>query len=383
MSDRRKRVRGEVTDCNVLVDDGVTVTGRVTRTEDGRPVAGAHVAEAAYIRLPPAVGDPPPVTTDADGRFTLPGVERGPDALCRLSVTAQGRASGLFSIDVDGGPVEIAGRLAPAGTLRGIVTRPDARRRSRVPIWIREASGERRTPARETSRYVTFPFNELAESDLDGHWSAANLPLGVPLVVEAATAGGRRALVVIDPQTRAAEVELSVFGQKRFDLLVLGPDGEPLKGAEVTAAGTRLRARTGRTGRATVWAGRRDVKELTASHPAGWPTSADLRCDRAPRDLVEMRLRRRAVATGRVVVSDGERAEVCELLVSQRDPDGRIIATSGTHVTTRRPSFRIELCEGPAELHVTCSDGRRASLAFTAPATDLVVRLPGLPASRA
>jgi RNA polymerase sigma factor (sigma-70 family) len=110
-----------------------TLRGRVLDVE-GRPVAGARVqverAVAPFVRpyfnpAPSQAPVPKPVTTDADGRFTLPGIGR--DVAVRLDVLHEDFTPDSTDVATadQARPGDVAVVLSPARTLSGRVVAAD------------------------------------------------------------------------------------------------------------------------------------------------------------------------------------------------------------------------------------------------------------------
>jgi RNA polymerase sigma factor (sigma-70 family) len=90
--------------------DGITLKGRVLDRE-GRPIAGARVALGSDLREKESV---PEAATDADGRFTLPGVPAGPAV---LTVQARGHEPDLKTLTAGPSSPPVEFRLGPGHTI--------------------------------------------------------------------------------------------------------------------------------------------------------------------------------------------------------------------------------------------------------------------------
>ena len=99
--------RGREPVAKVVLDRGLTVTGRVT-DEAGKPIVGARVRTKFLNDIREA-------TTGSDGVYRLAGCE---PRTARIVVSAKGRATDMKELRIDSemGPVDF--KLKPGGTVR-------------------------------------------------------------------------------------------------------------------------------------------------------------------------------------------------------------------------------------------------------------------------
>ncbi len=212
--------------------------------ESERPVAGAAVtlesAPARGERRMRFPGDPEPprftATTDARGRFEVPGLPAG-----RYDLTAE--AAGFAPREVPG--IEVAGGegeqalgtviLRPGTALEGRVIDARGQPIADAELWVTPAGA--RSPFRGLFRREEEP---AARSGLDGWFRVADLAPGqaVDLQVVRRGYGGAEVPGVVPP---AEPVTVTLQPAVRVSGRVVDPDAKPVAGAEVFLMAERQR----------------------------------------------------------------------------------------------------------------------------------------------
>jgi RNA polymerase sigma factor (sigma-70 family) len=149
--------RGREPAARILLDRGLTVTGRVT-DEAGRPIAGALVRTKFLNDIREA-------RTDSDGTYTLVGCE---PRTAKIVVSAKGRATDMkeLRIDPDMGPVDF--RMKPGGKVRVRVVDEQGKPIPRARIFFQWWRGP----------FSYFEFNHVNQyADKDGVWVWNEAPL--------------------------------------------------------------------------------------------------------------------------------------------------------------------------------------------------------------
>ncbi len=217
---------GAETVVHLRLAKAVSLSGLVTATADGLPVAGAEVTAYAGGSLPGAIllVDRAPYgtsTTDARGRFVVPAVSAG--AIVTLRCRAEGyRVTEVAARAIEGEEVRIA--LAMGGSVRGVVTGPTGPvAGARVVVAPTEDGNE---PDPEAEGAVT------ATTDAKGHFLADGLPLDEALAAQADAEAWAASEVVagirLDLTRPRREIALRLRAPASVHVRVLGPDGTPV-----------------------------------------------------------------------------------------------------------------------------------------------------------
>ena len=209
---------------------GTVAIGRVV-SEEGLPVAGAQVSltpdgeEMLPTQIKPFLA-----TSDADGRFRLPGLSAG-----RFTLGAErpGFAAALVrdvlipeqEPQVDLGEV----RLQPGAAIEGIVTDPRGRPVERAWVMLRPFDPEGFMMA-ETAFHGRPPI----QTGSDGRFRIADLPLGIRfnLRVHHAELLPEEVNGIEAPTTRPLRIQLSL--PRSLAGRVIDAQGEPIANASVT-----------------------------------------------------------------------------------------------------------------------------------------------------
>ena len=149
--------RGREPVAKVVLDRGLTVTGRVT-DEAGKPIAGARVRTKFLNDIREA-------TTGSDGVYRLAGCE---PRTARIVVSAKGRATDMkeLSIDSEMGPVDF--KLKPGGTVRIRVLDQKGNPVPKARIFFQRWRGH----------FAYFEFNHVNQyADQNGIWVWNEAPL--------------------------------------------------------------------------------------------------------------------------------------------------------------------------------------------------------------
>ena len=202
---------------DIVLTPTVEVRGVVVRAVDGQPIADARVA----------VAEPRTMTqADQEGQFHFSGLPAGP---LRLGAMAAGFQNRVMEVRMGTEPVRI--ELTGEAAVRGRVV----------------DSLDRRPLAGAT--VVVNQTQQRASTDAEGRFELAGIP-ALPAGFDVAATG--HLPENFTRQLTAGEQDLGEFvltpEVEVHGQVVRAWDGKPLAGAEVTCAGTEVRARTGADG---------------------------------------------------------------------------------------------------------------------------------------
>jgi protocatechuate 3,4-dioxygenase beta subunit len=263
----------------IALGRGISVAGIVVDRE-GRPVAEAAVHVQTQETLLERGGirqERGEASTGADGRFVVTGLSRGPTFVLR--VERDGFASRTVT-EVKpplAEPLRIV--LSPASRLAGSVV-DDAG--AAVPAARIGTRGEMSLTLLMTSLSAAFPS---ATADDDGHFELRDAPTG-KLTVSVRAAGFLPASLPVEIAPGQSRDDLRVVLRRGSTVAgrVLGPDGTPAAGAEVSLAAhgrsfvssSGVSTRTDGDGAYTLDAVPPGPQSFTAELPGAVPTVRDL-----------------------------------------------------------------------------------------------------------
>jgi len=368
----------DVTEFDIRLKDGATVTGRVTRKEDGSPVAGAEITVSTWRMM--GSGGTARGTSGEDGRYVvsgvLPGMLGGVVAKAEGLTQATVPAGTQTNID-PGAVIERDLKLVPGAALTGVVSGPDG------PI-----AGARVTAmGGNISRGLD---SRSAETDASGRYRIADVGAG-RYVVSASAKGLFQKNAPTNPwqmiQSNATSewsIKLAAGAETTFDIAlqagvriagrVQNESGDPLASVHVSTTmehgwspnGTAMpRARTGEDG-AFVLEGvpQAAVMRVNASLDRYVVVGDEQKFDTTSGEAIEevmIRLRRAPVVAGAVVGTTGEPVPDAYVQVTWSEPqsgDRGLVVMSG--MGEQDPFLR-------AERHPVAADGAyEIPLAWTA-----------------
>ncbi len=234
-------VAGETLERDLELERGGRIVGRVTRLDDGEPIAGASVDaiasnEAMWAGAPSA-------TTDADGRYELTGLGRGVYSVdVRAPGYAEALGEGSVPITDRGEQGEINVSLSGAARLVGVVVDADGEPVAGAKVYARSEKPDAEAP-RVGGRRRGDPMQRFREqftprvtmTDEEGRFALEGLAprLAWKAAVKAEgfveTESERVRMGVGD--TREVRVVVLVGGA--LDGRVVNEDGQPVAGARV------------------------------------------------------------------------------------------------------------------------------------------------------
>jgi RNA polymerase sigma factor (sigma-70 family) len=222
-ADRRLPGRFAGEDVTVVLTAGVTIFGRVTRTTDSAPCAGASIrAGPGMIRMD---GEPQFVAqTDESGAYRLEGL---PPGELSLAVDSSGEIGsfGVVVVASEGAAIERNFALVPGVLATGVVT--DAA--TGLPIAGAEVDSGKRASL------------GIARTDADGRYALRGIECGSGRIASLrASAPG---FAVLHRQVEATpseplRVDFELRAGRSASGRVIGPDDRPIVGALVMACGT-------------------------------------------------------------------------------------------------------------------------------------------------
>jgi hypothetical protein len=373
------------------------VAGRVLRSSDGSPVAGAVVVATTRAAPPAWTAWRRTSVSAADGTYRLGGCEPG---RCDVFVLGGGWASvGLatwskdnydekqddpFAVDVaPGGTSPLDLRVEPTARIHGRVLGPTGAALLAIKV-VREFYDDKKGPLWRAPR-VNWTVS-------DGTFAFDDDPGGDSCSLEATSAGFAPRSATIQPESgKTSDVELRFDEPQRLEAVVRSAEtGAPVPKATVDAvvvdessvSGTGCRGATdaeGRCvlvnappGRLAIEVGAAGFVRIDENHPAEATQDAtDTRLWR-----VEVRLQAAFVVAGRVLNADGSPAAGLSLqLTTPHQPDEDGFAMIGSSVDAdEHGGFRIEGV--PAGSYWLCRWPDRKLEAVVAGAPEIVVRLP-------
>jgi hypothetical protein len=244
--------------------------GGVVQDKAGHPIAGAEVTVEGSDPLLPVMaqlaGEPLRRTTDATGGFTFEDLQPGKAVDLAVERAGYSRAARHAVAVPPEEPVNVT--LSAAVTVSGRAT---------------DRSGQPVEQARVALRAAGEAAEHTATTDGDGRFRLADVAPGRASLSATAPGYGPaeiRGLTV--PERGLNGVELVLAPEATVEGQVTGPDGAPVDGATVTAAGsagTPATATTGGDGHYRLAGLDPDTVRVTATHPEFAPASrqADLK----------------------------------------------------------------------------------------------------------
>jgi protocatechuate 3,4-dioxygenase beta subunit len=221
-------VAADVLDLAIALGPGAVVQGRVSGG-DGKPLEGVAVELQVRTRDQAMMGGVTERTTSgADGSFALGGLPAG-----ELRLSAQHPQHGIGAITGEtlaaGEQKTLALRLAPGGSIAGTVKLDDGQPAAGARVEAMAMGGGGR-------------WNDVTGAD--GAYKLTGVSAGKITVVAAPGARGvtwssqdrpDQKTVALGEGQHQTGVDLVVAGSRSISGVVLGPDGKPVSGAEVSA----------------------------------------------------------------------------------------------------------------------------------------------------
>ncbi len=255
-----KGAKDEVT-VNVELTAGLTITGRVVAAKDGAPVAGASVFVFAGMG-DFEMGGAPKATTDADGRFSLPGISpegnRGLGSVevameaagggarrTRPSATLHVQARGFVqtkktTVELVAGedPKGIEIRLDPAARVTGRVVDPAGKGVEGAEVKATKSFSPRAGEGDVMDWFLMMGGDGGVKTGPDGAFALESVVPGPKVKVAASHEDFAKATSVPFEARAGAETKdltLTLTRGGRIVAQVLGPTGQPLEGATLFA----------------------------------------------------------------------------------------------------------------------------------------------------
>lgn len=370
-------VRGEQ---RIVLQSGLSVAGRVT-DEAGKPLEDVDVrvsfelpaetnapARGRASRSRMSTSDSRSAETDAAGRFTVRGLPAGKVS---LEVDEDGYEPHLAEIPLAAGGADHPVTLRRGSFIAGVVLEGDKPPTSTFEVSVhgpvdaaRDADGPRRTVSRET------------ETDASGAFRIEGLPKGFyQLKVSVPDTYGEAEAELDKAAAGTDDVLVSLAPKVRVPVLVLGPDGEPVAGATLSAV--RMAGGGSRTFFSSGWSGFRapnvtDAKgegsvdarrggrlAVTASKPPLIEAKATVDLASAPVSNVVLRMSAGLAIEGRVVDAAGKPLEGLRVVSQGRvDPFDDGVDADGGATTDKGGRFSLRgLPAGSASLAVFRTSG--------------------------
>ena len=248
----------DVAGIDIILDGGVELSGRV-ESQTGTPVAGALVnvnfsgtAQQRQWGFVGALSGQPQAQSDAEGRFTLPGLKPGNYTLW---ASAPGYSPAVVS-DAATGSGEVVLKLGNAERIAGVVKGPDGKGLGGVPVQARSADQSR---SNNRNQWWGGGGGNQVFTAPDGSFEMQDLLEGVyDLTVSANWIWGRdvnvKDTVKQGVRTGTDDVEILVEAGSTIEGHVLDEEDKPVTSGWVSATNETGGGNRGRWGGNQRWA---------------------------------------------------------------------------------------------------------------------------------